>query len=829
VRRDRAHVSMRTRIAEPPNFVGTTILVDLERDDCPTGLPCLARDKETAKFKALLFVTPDRNLFETIWKSKLKQCTVQNELNVPQLCGKDTTAAIRGLCEVESGYAKGETPITIQRPSCPNDYYVLGHLALLDRNGTNNFEVPMLMYKCIHESLLRKGSWPVKPAYTGGKPETSPWNPSLKSVEWQSPLSLWHANCGQPDCGPDPFCVDTFSRGLFYANDLEDVYNDQLTGEKDKAPRAGPRCFNMFRDCVGRDGVGTNVVGETWDLKSDCDFENGKRKASSGDAPLRGVYQVLPSGIPTYSPTPIEIVFNVDPYLCNYIQTFNDDIDSQGFGSLLINGKPTEWRSVVTMGTFCEIRVKIELDGSLKTGPARVEIEAQTVTANRVIVRDVDAVGLYPYWRVLGRSIGRLYVYNDPSANATIIEPRAVNNNDCQLNVVVRMPPFTNAIQYNQFVFCSWKQPGLPDWVEGEQPELVQFDHLGMVGFLCKLPQITDETLYLRISFNADIDGIGTYHDIAAPVTRFGQPWSDIPNDGALRLYGVTPKSGPEEGGTLVTVFGQYFSRFCDKTQYCNAIQCHFKFPLAGGITVYAVDATMIDDKKILCVTPRAKPFVWAATLEISIDMNPACGTREDDPLGYNRVNFVYQTANTVTAIPAEGPRNPDVTSTPFRLQGEWNRCDGNISSPYYHDCQEWPGINEGDSLADKNVDGLGYYSCLGGMYDENGTSTSVKYPVWCLRALPVNAAGSYFFTLTDPFFNIIASVLRPVPKEYPGYCHRTSHHFGFDRLSHNLDYRYFDLFDKNYTRGKAPVPGKITQGRNLIDRIWSTTGYILC
>ena len=200
--------------------MGTTILSDLGRSECPLGLPCLARDKNLAKFKALLFVTPDRNLFETIWTSKLKQCTVQNELNVPQLCGKDTRAAIKDLCQVESGYAKGETPITIQRPSCPNDYYVLGHVALLDNNGTSGFETPMPMYKCIHESLLRKGSWPAKPAYTGGKPETSPWNPSLKPVEWQNPLSLWHANCGQPDCGSDPFCADTFSRGLFYANDL---------------------------------------------------------------------------------------------------------------------------------------------------------------------------------------------------------------------------------------------------------------------------------------------------------------------------------------------------------------------------------------------------------------------------------------------------------------------------------------------------------------------------------------------------------------------------------------------------------------------------------
>lgn len=361
MRRDWARACMRTRIAEPPNFVGTTILVDLDRAECPVGLPCLSRVTDLAKFKKLLFVTPDRNLFETIWTSKLKQCTIQNELNVPQLCFGNTRAAQRGLCQVESGYANGETPITIQRPTCPNDdYYVLGHVALLGNNGTINLEVPMPMYKCIHESLLLKGRWTSRPAFTGSQPETSPWNPSLKPVEWQNPLSLWHANCGQPDCGADPFCADTFSRGLFYANHLENLYNDQLTGEKDKAPFAGPRCFNMFRDCVGRDGAGTNVIGATWNLQSDCDFENGKRRASAGDLPLRGVYQVLPSGIPTHSPTPIIIVFNVDQYLCNYIQTFNDDVDSKGFGILLINGVATEWRSVAIVGTFCEIRVRVE-------------------------------------------------------------------------------------------------------------------------------------------------------------------------------------------------------------------------------------------------------------------------------------------------------------------------------------------------------------------------------------------------------------------------------------------------------------------------------------
>ena len=820
----------RARISEPPNFVGTTILLDLEGTECPAGVPCLSRNKDDPglKFGALLFVTPDRNLFETIWSSKLKQCTEQNEVLVPVLCGGKN--AERGLCQQESGYAMGETPITIQRPSCPNDYYVLGHVALLDNNGTNPVEVPMPMYKCIHESLLRKGSWPSAPVFTGSQPYTSPWNPSLVTVEWQQPFSLWHTNCMQPDCGADldrsPWCGDSFSRGLFYAHSLEDQYNDQVTGEKDKAPLAGPRCFNHFRDCVGRDGLGTNVVGETWDLQSDCDVANGKSKASSGARPLRGVFQVLPSGIPSVSPEPITVVVNVDQYMCNYIETFNDDVDSNGFGILMINGVAAEWLSVSSVGTFCEIRIRVVLDGTLKAGPARIEIEAQTTGPNRVIVRDATPVGIYPYWRVIGRSIGRLYVYNDPSAEATIIEPLVVNNNNCDLTILVKMPPYASVQKYNEYVNCEWKQDGM-DWVAGEQPALVQLDHLGTVGVQCKLPPITDNRLYVSVAFNTDIDGIGSYHDIAASITRLGDSWSAIPNDGVLRVYGMTPRSGPEEGGTMVTVSGQYFSNFCTE-QYCNAVQCHFGFPLAGGVDVYVVDATVVDDQKLLCVTPRAKPMVWDAYVEISVDMNPPCGSRGDDVMGYNKLKFVYQTKNSDTEIPAEAPRDPDVTSTPFRLQGTWTRCDSNISSPYYHDCQDWPGVNEGDEKNDEKIDGLGYYSCLGGMYDEYGTPTSVTYPVWCLRALPVNGASSYFFFLTDPFFNIIASVLRPVPTKYPGYCHRTSHHFGFDKFSHNLDYRYFDLFDKNYTRGKDPVPGKITQGRNLIDRIWSTTGPML-
>ena len=57
-------------------------MFDGDGTSCPEGLPCFERDKTLAKFKELLFVTPDKNIFETLWTSKLKQCSVPNEVKV---------------------------------------------------------------------------------------------------------------------------------------------------------------------------------------------------------------------------------------------------------------------------------------------------------------------------------------------------------------------------------------------------------------------------------------------------------------------------------------------------------------------------------------------------------------------------------------------------------------------------------------------------------------------------------------------------------------------------------------------------------------------------
>ena len=84
--------------------MGTLIVADSEGTTCPEGLPCFSRDKTVAKFKDLLFVTPDKNLFTDIWSAKLKQCTEQTDVKVPLLCSE--RAAEKGLCQQETGFAQ---------------------------------------------------------------------------------------------------------------------------------------------------------------------------------------------------------------------------------------------------------------------------------------------------------------------------------------------------------------------------------------------------------------------------------------------------------------------------------------------------------------------------------------------------------------------------------------------------------------------------------------------------------------------------------------------------------------------------------------------------
>ena len=64
-----------------------------------------------------------------VWSAKIKQCVNQSAIGVPELCSSELES--KGLCSShETGFQQDQIPISFQKPTCPNDYYVMGHIAL---------------------------------------------------------------------------------------------------------------------------------------------------------------------------------------------------------------------------------------------------------------------------------------------------------------------------------------------------------------------------------------------------------------------------------------------------------------------------------------------------------------------------------------------------------------------------------------------------------------------------------------------------------------------------------------------------------------------------
>jgi hypothetical protein len=119
------------------------------------------------------------------------------------------------------------------------------------QNGTLPAEKPMAQYKCIHETLLRRAQFRPQVLYTGSRPQTSPYSPSLINVQWFLPVSLWKADCTFQACVSSDAhdnCGDTISQGLFYASSWETVpdyrvvmaqvaSNTKATGPRSPPPR----------------------------------------------------------------------------------------------------------------------------------------------------------------------------------------------------------------------------------------------------------------------------------------------------------------------------------------------------------------------------------------------------------------------------------------------------------------------------------------------------------------------------------------------------------------------------------------------------------------
>jgi hypothetical protein len=96
----------------------------------------------------------------------------------------------------------------------------------------------MPQYKCIHESILRKGTFRNPPFFTGKQPVTSPWNPSLLAVEWYEPLSVWQTDCSYASCGVSQ--EDTVCTGGGLKKNLKEITkksiydNNQIIHEEEK-------------------------------------------------------------------------------------------------------------------------------------------------------------------------------------------------------------------------------------------------------------------------------------------------------------------------------------------------------------------------------------------------------------------------------------------------------------------------------------------------------------------------------------------------------------------------------------------------------------------
>eukprot|EP00961_Rhodomonas_salina_P035881 482615-Rhodomonas_salina.2 len=377
----------------------------------------------------------------------------------------------------ETGFADKEIPGAIYRPSCPSDFYVMGHVAVREADGINPRDPFPSTYKCLHESILRKGTFMPQPLYTGSQPGTSVWNPKLIAEEFANPVSLWAPDCRPPYCASvlNSGCVDSISIGLFYGSPSETQPNFQITGRADVAPtNIGPRCLTRFRDCTREqaDGVLLTNSGADWNGVSDCDVELAY---DSSGLPFRGLLGAWPAGLPTFSSTPIELRLRVEKEVCRVIAPSGQE---QNIGMVRINGYRTTWMShdLNIAPTYCQITVQAILPaGEFAPGPARIDIK----TYNGDVIPPVEGDTRFEN-RVIGSSFGRLYLYKDPSAEAELIEPIVINTDDCDLYVTVKMPPTTQVLGYGGFNFlCMFRTGNETMWRDGSNPKGVYKDWLG--------------------------------------------------------------------------------------------------------------------------------------------------------------------------------------------------------------------------------------------------------------------------------------------------------------------------------------------------------------
>ena len=550
---------------------------------------------------------------------------------------------------------------------------------------------------------------------------------------------------------------------------------------------------------------------------SRCDSELGLRSIEPR-VEVRGITSVIPSGIPHRSNLPVTITIRAVGDVCNYIAS--RDPDGLAEGEVYINRVLTQWvPGSMTFGTTCSFSTRVPLTGEIKPGPATIEVTTKEIGSLAKRIR--DSTGEF----YTGMFVGRLYVYLDPSQNATVMENVDYNGATCAGITAVKIPSWTQMIQYGSTEASCCMYEGTSTSLYCLRSNNLFDRRMSFRGVACYVPARSKTPVRLQISFN----GGASVHDISQQLTRIpvrdanGNPVKDysanIPGNGALRVYGVSPRVGPKEGGVAITVLGQHFSLYGREK-----MMCRFRFKVAGRTTDKFRTAQVLDDQNIFCIAPKPAQDAFSATVEISVDGNDPCNSDVYNGLTYNSPIFYYTNDNTPMSLAAAPLTPATVSADPrqpgHRLDGTWIYCGGGDQ------CLGYP--NSPTDIAE-----FGYFMCLPGFSDKNGNPTNIKYPVWCIRALPLNAAASYQFTMTDSLGYFSHFQNTPSPELHPGYCHRQLFDMEWSVMLQDLDYRLFDMFDESYDYGTEPrnnsnLTGGYypTQARNLIDRIFSTPSF---
>eukprot|EP00960_Hanusia_phi_P038981 753680-Hanusia_phi.AAC.7 len=325
---------------------------------------------------------------------------------------------------------------------------------------------------------------------------TSVWNPSMLSTNYAQEFSIWKANCSAENCHVEGQCTDTITQGF------------------------------LLRDCLATDGMNSiGVACSTTTINNaKCTSGLGEYTNASAATPviLQGIYEVIPSGIPDKYPLPFLVTLLVNPTICERM-----DSGAAGTGgAVLINNFESRMLARRTSKDSCKIVLQVQTNGELKPGPAVLSLVASNAqgTYDEILVNGNQAC---PYFHNLGVSLGRLYIYRNPSSNATIVASHALNAN-CDLYVFVKMPFFTQTMRYGQY-FCFWKDQGERSWNQAGPTAAIFDAAIAARGVQCHISGSRSSQVLLKVSIN----GLqGTYHQLTAFITRLGDPSARIPGEG---------------------------------------------------------------------------------------------------------------------------------------------------------------------------------------------------------------------------------------------------------------------------------------------------------